>query len=113
MRSAPCAELMVVAALTLATTTAFARVQPVEGEIQADEIMRTLKRKICRSRTGATFTFGNDGRYTYDGLWTDHGHYSVHDGAVTILLDSGLERDFAISRRAGVLYMEETAVSCA
>ena len=46
-------------------------------------------------------------------MWTDNGHYSARAGAVTILLDSGLERDFAISRRNGVIYMEQTAVRCA
>jgi hypothetical protein len=46
-------------------------------------------------------------------MWTDSGHYSVRDGAVTVLLDSGLEKEFAVSRRDGVLYLEQTAVRCA
>lgn len=87
--------------------------QSASDPVSSDEIARALKGKVCTSRVGATFAFKSDGHYDYDGLWTDHGHYSIHDGAVTILLDSGLERDFAISRREGILYMEETAVSCA
>jgi hypothetical protein len=86
---------------------------PAEGLMRAPEIIHVLAGKVCTSRVGATFGFGRDGHYTYDGLWRDHGHYSVHDGGVTILLDSGLEKDFLVSRRGGVLYMEETAVACA
>lgn len=82
------------------------------GSIRASEITRVLKGKVCTSRAGATFAFGKDGHYAYDGLWTDHGHYRIHDGAVTIMLDSGLEKSFAISRRNGVLFMEDTAVAC-
>jgi hypothetical protein len=113
MRNAPFAGLMSMAAVAVVANTALAQVKPVDDPIRADEITRALKGKVCTSRVGATFAFAKDGHYSYDGLWTDHGHYSIHDGAVTILLDSGLERDFVISRRGGVLYMEETAVSCA
>jgi hypothetical protein len=80
-----------------------------EVAVPPDEIIG----RICTTKGGATFTFTSDGHYAYDGMWTDTGHYSARAGAVTILLDSGLERDFAISRRNGVLYMERTAVRCA
>jgi hypothetical protein len=113
MRNAPFAGLMAVTAVVVLTNAAPAQVTPEGAPIRADEITRALKGKVCTSRVGATFAFAKDGHYSYDGLWTDHGHYSIHDGAVTILLDSGLEKDFAISRRGGVLHMEETAVSCA
>ncbi|QRM34660.1 hypothetical protein [Microvirga sp. VF16] len=113
MRYARFAGLIGTVALMLAPAIALAQAEPESGLIRADEITRALRGKVCTSRVGATFAFANDGHYAYDGLWTDHGTYSVHDGAVTVLLDSGLERDFAISRRGGVLYMEETAVSCA
>lgn len=113
MRNTPFVGLMGMAAAAVVFGTALAQVEPAVAPIQANEITRALKGKVCTSKVGATFAFGKDGHYSYDGLWTDHGHYSIHDGAVTILLDSGLEKNFAISRRGGVLYMEETAVSCA
>jgi len=113
MRSAPCAGLMGALAVTLIPTPAPAQATSEGGPLAAKEIMHVLRGKVCTSRVGATFAFTKDGHYAYDGLWTDHGHYSVHSGAVTILLDSGIEKTFAISRRGGVLYMEETAVSCA
>jgi hypothetical protein len=112
MRNAPFAGLMGMAAAAVVASTALAQVEPAGAPVRANEITRALKGKVCTSRVGATFAFGKDGHYSYDGLWTDHGHYSIHDGAVTILLDSGLERDFAISKRDGILFMEETAVSC-
>jgi hypothetical protein len=113
MRNAPFAGLMGMAAVAVVASTTQAEVRPTGDPIRAIEITRALKGKVCKSRVGATFAFGKDGHYSYNGLWTDHGHYSIHDGAVTILLDSGLERDFAISRRKGILFMEGTAVSCA
>jgi hypothetical protein len=112
MRYAACAGWMGAVAMILVPTIAQAQAEPESGVIRAREITRALRGKVCTSRVGATFTVAKDGHYAYDGLWTDHGHYSIHDGAVTVLLDSGLERDFAISRRGGILYMEETAVSC-
>lgn len=80
--------------------------------ISADEITRAVVGKTCTTKAGAKFTFTDDGHYAYDGLWTNQGHYAVNDGAVTILLDSGLEREFAISRKGDVFYMEETVLSC-
>jgi len=112
MRNAPFVGLMGMVAAAVVANTALAQVEPAGAPIRANEITRALKGKVCTSRVGATFAFGKDGHYSYDGLWTDHGHYSIHDGAVTILLDSGLEKDFAISKRDGILFMEETAVSC-
>lgn len=111
MRDALIAGLLGTVALTLAIPPVAAR--PEGDAMRASDVARALKGKVCTTRGGATFAFGKDGHYAYDGMWTDHGHYSVHNGAVTVLLDSGLERDFAISRRDGVLYLEETAVSCA
>lgn len=112
MRYVPCAGWMGVLAMMLVPTAAPAQAPQDAGPLRANEITRALRGKTCISRVGATFAFAKDGHYAYDGLWTDHGRYSVHDGAVTILLDSGLEKNFVISRREGVLYMEETAVSC-
>lgn len=103
MRFVSFVGLMATMAAMLSVTIASAHPEFSAGS-SADEISRALKGKVCTSRVGATFAFKNDGDYFYDGLWTDHGHYSVHDGAVTILLESGLEREFAISRRGGVLY---------
>ena len=73
---------------------------------------RGNRRKSLHDQRGATFTFSHNGHYAYDGMWTDHGHYSARLGAVTVLLDSGLERDFVDSKRNGVLYLEQTAVRC-
>jgi hypothetical protein len=78
----------------------------------AEEIGRALKGKTCTTRAGATFTFGLDGRYTYDGLWKNGGRYVIGEGSVTVTFDSGLERAFAISRHDDVFYMEETALRC-
>jgi len=83
------------------------------GRTKPAGVEGTLVGKVCTTAGGATFTFARDGHYAYDGMWTDTGHYTLHEGAVTILLDSGLERDFAVSRRDGVLYLEQTAVRCA
>jgi hypothetical protein len=87
-------------------------VQARDTTITADEITQTLQGKLCVSRVGAKFTFSRDGHYAYSGLWDSTGRYSIHDGAIRILLDSGLERDFAISNRNGTIYMENTALSC-
>lgn len=86
---------------------------PPVSSFGAAEIAQALRGKICTSRIGAKFTFARDGHYAYDGLWISSGHYSVHDGGVSVLFDSGLQRDFAISRREGVLRMEETVLTCA
>jgi hypothetical protein len=80
--------------------------------VSADEITRAVVGKTCTTKAGAKFTFTDDGHYAYVGLWQNGGHYAVSDGAVTVLLDSGLEREFAISRKGDVYYMEETALSC-
>jgi len=86
--------------------------QSASVSISADEITRAVVGKVCTTKAGATFTFSRDGHYAYNGLWENGGHYRVHDDAVTILLDSGLEREFAVSRKEDVLYLEETALSC-
>lgn len=76
------------------------------------EINQVFKGKTCTTKGGATFTFSDDGRYAYSGLWQNGGRYSIEDGAISVALESGLERSFAISRRRGVLYMEQTAIAC-
>lgn len=78
----------------------------------AEEINQALRGKTCTTRMGATFTFGLDGTYAYDGLWKNGGAYAIGEGFVTITLDNGLRRSFAISRHGKVLYIEETALSC-
>lgn len=113
MRHPSLAGLAGAVAMMLAGPITAVQAHSDDGSVRASEITRALKGKVCTSRVGATFAFGTDGHYAYDGLWTDHGHYRIHDGAVTIMLDSGLEKSFAISRRNGVLFMEDTAVSCA
>jgi len=56
--------------------------------------------------------FTDNGHYAYDGLWQSTDHYIVRNRAVTILLDSSLEREFVITKRNGVLYLEDTAGVC-
>jgi hypothetical protein len=85
---------------------------PSIGLLTAHEIAQTLKGKTCTTATGAKFTFGEDGRYSYEGLWKNSGRYSISNGAITILLDSGLERSFVISKRRDAFYIDETAISC-
>ena len=99
----------------IAIAVAFIGPVPAEAPddlVPAADVAAALRGKVCATKGGATFTFTKDGHYAYDGMWTDSGHYSVHDGVVTILLDSGLGRDFTISRHDGVLYMEQTAIRC-
>lgn len=112
MRYAPYVGWGGTLAVALIPAVAPAQPAPDSGPLAAKEITHALRGKVCTSRVGATFAFTKDGHYDYDGLWTDHGHYHIRHGAVTITLDSGLEKNFAVSRRGGVLYMEETAVSC-
>jgi hypothetical protein len=78
----------------------------------ADEIGRHLKGRTCTTNAGAKFAFGQDGSYAYDGLWRHAGSYSIGNGAVTVLLESGLERSFAVARKGNVYYLEDTAISC-
>ena len=80
--------------------------------LSADEITRTLRGKICSTRVGAKFAFGQDGQYSYDGLWKNNGSFTVSAGAITIMLDNGLERSFIISRKGDVFFIEQTALSC-
>lgn len=80
--------------------------------LSAVEITKTFRGKICITRAGAKFAFGEDGQYSYEGLWRNVGHYTVGAGAITITLDNGLERSFSISRKGDVFFMEDTALSC-
>jgi hypothetical protein len=101
-----------VAAMVVGWITVTPSIAHQSNELRSYEILSSIKGRVCVTKGGARFTFTRSGHYAYDGMWTDKGHYSVHDGAVTILLDSGLERDFAVSRRDGILYLEQTAVHC-
>lgn len=103
-----CASALTIA---LGATQAFAA--PDEPQITVDRTAETLKGNICTTSGGATFTFHSDGHYAYAGLGRTHsGHYLVGASAVTVLLDNGLGRSFAVSRKADVLYMEATAIHC-
>jgi len=115
MRSTSIACFSGGALATLATTGALAQApEPsVSIPVASVEIVRILKGKICTTEGGAKFTFTSDGHYAYAGLGRTHsGHYWLGHGAATVRLDNGLERDFKISRRSGMLYMEQTAVRC-
>jgi hypothetical protein len=76
------------------------------------EITSAISGKVCATAGGARFTFDNDGRFSYDGLWQSSGSFTFGDSAVVVTFDSGLQRTFEISRRDGALYMEETRVVC-
>lgn len=106
------AFILVGAAEALALAASPAQAHPISGRPAAIEAAVVLKGKICRSRSGASFTFGADGRYAYDGLWQSAGRYELGERSITVTFDSGLRRAFALSTRGGVLYLEETAVSC-
>ena len=112
MRSSTVAGVAGVTAIVVAISAVqpLAHAPPVA--VNAEEITQALRGKICTTRVGATFTFGPDGRYAYDGLWKNGGQYEIGDGVVTVTLDSGLERSFAISRHANVFYMENTPLYC-
>ena len=102
------------ASLLVAFGSLQASAQSGTPPLSADQVSAALRGKICISRVGAEFTFTADGHYAYSGKlgFSHSGHYSLGDGTVTILLDSGLGRDFVISRRDDVLYIEQTAIRC-
>lgn len=76
------------------------------------EITSAISGKVCATAGGAHFTFANDGRFSYDGLWQSSGSFTLGDNAIVVTFDSGLQRTFEISRRDGALYMEQTRVVC-
>lgn len=98
--------------IALAIAFGSASVHAAHAPLSADEIALAIKGAICTTKAGARFTFSGDGHYTYDGLWQSRGHYTIGHGMITVTFDSGLERSFAMSRRDGVLYMEQTGLSC-
>lgn len=112
MRYAPFAGFIGAGMMTLATVTAPALAHSAKATLSTDEIIQALRGKICVTKAGAKLTFGRDGLYAYDGLWANGGRYSVNDGVITVILDNGLERSFAITRKDDVFYMEQTALSC-
>jgi hypothetical protein len=114
MRRVLSLRLAPAAALVLAVGATQARAQGDNPPLSADQIAAALQGKLCTTRAGAKFTFTADGHYVYAGLgFTHSGHYRFGDGAVTVLLDNGLERSFAISSNGDRLYMEQTAMRCA
>ena len=98
-------------ALALGTTEALAQ---SEGPwMNSDQVATALKGKVCTTKGGAKFTFTVDGHYAYAGLgFTHSGHYTFGDGAVSVLLDSGLGRSFTITTKGDRLYMEQTGIRC-
>ncbi|SEE38057.1 hypothetical protein SAMN05519104_5942 [Rhizobiales bacterium GAS188] len=99
-------------ALTLAVPVGHALAHSKPASMSAAEITQVVKGKICSTKGGAEFSFGSDGRYGYDGLWKDEGSYAVNRGTITVTSESGLERSFAISKKGGAFYMEQTALTC-
>ncbi|BCB17178.1 hypothetical protein OCUBac02_00720 [Bosea sp. ANAM02] len=76
------------------------------------EVTSAINGKVCATAGGARFTFQNDGRFSYDGLWQSSGSFTLGENAVVVTFDSGLQRSFGISKRDGALYMEQTRVVC-
>ena len=112
MRSADIAGFAGAAAIVLAIFGTQTLADAPAVTASAEEIAQVLRGKVCTTRAGATFTFGPDGRYAYDGLWQNGGEYVIADGIVTVTFDSGLRRSFAISRHGNVFFMEETRLYC-
>lgn len=112
MKRSTFAGIAGVGAAVLAFSSAQLRADAPAFAATAEEIAQALRGKVCTTRVGASFTFGAEGQYAYDGLWKNGGQYVIGEGIVTITLDSGLERSFAISRHDDVFYMEQTALRC-
>jgi hypothetical protein len=84
-----------------------------EVKLTKHDVAHALNGSVCTTRGGAKFTFSRAGEYAYDGMWQNHGTYRVAQGAITVMLDNGLQRDFTIRRQHGALYMETTVITCA
>ncbi|MPZ33999.1 MAG: hypothetical protein GEV13_23925 [Rhodospirillales bacterium] len=112
MRNAVIAALGGATAIVLAISVTPLLAHMPSVPASAEEITQALRGKICTTAAGATYTFGPDGRYGYKGLWKKRGQYEIGDGAITVKLDNGLERSFAISIHGNVFYMEQTALFC-
>ncbi|KPH76148.1 MULTISPECIES: hypothetical protein [Hyphomicrobiales] len=97
----------------LVASTEIAQAHPSGLRLGAQEITQAVHGKLCTTPGGARFAFGADGHFAYDGLWQTTGSYVVADNSIVVTFDSGLRRAFAMSVRDGVLYMEQTRVSCA
>lgn len=112
MTHASIGEFISIVAATVVIAASFAVARPARVSMSARKITLALTGKTCSTRAGAKFTFGRNGRYAYNGLWTSNGRYWVNNDSISVLLDNGLERDFAISTKGGILYMEQTALFC-
>lgn len=99
------------AVVALGSTYVFAAESP-RVLLSAEELTGILPGTVCISGAGAKFTFTDDGHYAYDGLWTSQGHYSIGEGRIFVIFDTGLARYFALSKKDDVLYMEKTALAC-
>jgi len=96
----------------LAASTENVRAHPSGMRPSPEEIAQAVRGKLCTTHAGARFAFGVDGSFAYDGLWQSSGSYIVTQNSVVVTFDSGLRRSFAISKRDGSLYMEQTRVTC-
>ena len=112
MRGAAAASWATALAVAMAISVTQPRAHTTGAAVSAEEITRAFRGKVCTTTMGATFTFGADGRYSYDGLWMTAGRYLIRDGAITVTLDNGLERSFAISQHGNLLHIEDTVLYC-
>ncbi|OYY82547.1 MAG: hypothetical protein B7Y12_23640 [Rhizobiales bacterium 24-66-13] len=113
MKHARFAILAGASALAFVIPSSQAAAHSVANAIGAAEIARVVQGKTCSTKAGAKFSFGTKGQYAYDGLWKNDGHYRISTGLITVRLHSGLERSFAVTTKSSVLYLEDTALSCA
>ncbi|WP_371349142.1 hypothetical protein [Ancylobacter sp. IITR112] len=102
-----------IAALAFIIPASQAAARSPVSAVSIAEITRTVQGKTCTTKAGAKFYFGAKGQYTYDGLWKNDGHYRIGSGFITVTLHSGLERSFAVTKKSGTFYLEDTALSCA
>lgn len=80
--------------------------------LTVSDIDRVISGQTCETSNHATFKFGADGTYSYEGLWHAVGNYRVKRGLILVTFDSGLERAFSISKVNGDLYIEATKINC-
>jgi hypothetical protein len=83
-----------------------------EGVISTAQIAKAVEGRACATKAGATFTFGRDGEYSYEGLWKSAGRYEIRPGSIMVTFDSGLQRSFAVSMKSGALLLEGTLLLC-
>ena len=112
MRRSPFASLLGLGILIGAVPQALPHSESLS--LTAAQVSAALAGNVCTTRAGADFEFSADGRYAYRrGLGFGRtGQYRVGPSSVAVILDNGLGREFKVSIRRGVTYLEDTAITC-